>query len=43
MAAPALKLKRHIDAGWWKLKVSCSIDAASALATKDGVCSDIGQ
>ena len=42
MAAPALKLKRSIDAGW-KLKISRSIDAASPLAIEDGVCSGIGQ
>ena len=42
MAAPALKLKRSINAGW-KLKISRSIDAASPLAIEDGVCSDIGQ
>ena len=42
MAAPALTLRRSINAGW-KLKISRSIDAASPPAIEDGVCSDIGQ
>ena len=42
MAAPALKIKRGINPGY-RLRISRSIDAASPPATKDGVCSDIGQ